>query len=474
MNCLNLIEVCLVFHRLTLILFNHFQPTNEPPINRMAQIQRRNKDNSNYPDINHTKVFHVHKLHDTTTSLENSKLQLLFNQTTGFLHKFIRLNKFGSYSTENNMTISFGAYDSLRDYSGAYLFKPSGVTKTCDTGLKFQEMIVSLGRIVSEVRVGYEDCPLKTHIVRIFHVHTELAEMINIENDVHLNREFNNQEFYMKINTEIRNGEMPRFYTDANGFQYQMRQRVNNTGVEANYYPITTGMLIQDEVQRVTLLTDHSMGGTSFREGELEVMLDRRPISDDKRGLQEGVEITDSMTHRFWLLVEKFDENEEKENETTKENDSIKKDIQKDSIEIETLSWIAQQRGNSMNYPLKLYFVESEEGPVNKTMKLLREDFLCNIHLVTARTMPLEANANLPTNEALVVLINQPNSCRFTRKIPCDVKGKSNETSLFTAAAARETLVTLLTGAKDEGKTGNIFDPDIPVNEMKAFKMTFE
>lgn len=75
------------------------------------------------------------------------------------------------------------------------------------------------------------------------------------------------------------------FYTDANGlgmqkrildyrpswdFTYDYDYQVEN--VTANYYPVDSAIYIEDEDLRMTILTDRTQGGSSLRDGTIELM----------------------------------------------------------------------------------------------------------------------------------------------------------------------------------------------------------
>ena len=87
------------------------------------------------------------------------------------------------------------------------------------------------------------------------------------------------------------------WYTDANGREMQKRIRdyrktwsLNNTEpVASNYYPVNSRMYLQDLTRglQLTVLTDRSQGGSSLKDGSLELMLHRRLLYDDHRGVVE-------------------------------------------------------------------------------------------------------------------------------------------------------------------------------------------
>ena len=45
--------------------------------------------------------------------------------------------------------------------------------------------------------------------------------------------------------------------------------------VSQNYYPVNTRMYVKDRQNQMTVLTDRSQGGTSMKDGQLEIMLHR-------------------------------------------------------------------------------------------------------------------------------------------------------------------------------------------------------
>ena len=91
-------------------------------------------------------------------------------------------------------------------------------------------------------------------------------------------------------------------YTDANGREFQRRQlnyrptwdlQVNEP-IAGNYYPITTGIYLEDTAARAQLsvLSDRAQAAASLRSGELEVMVHRRLVADDNRGVNEPLNET--------------------------------------------------------------------------------------------------------------------------------------------------------------------------------------
>ena len=72
------------------------------------------------------------------------------------------------------------------------------------------------------------------------------------------------------------------FYTDSNGRRWIKRVRNyrkywsvewEKEPVSSNYHPLTTAMYIKNDTTQLTLITDRPQGGTSLKDGEIEVMV---------------------------------------------------------------------------------------------------------------------------------------------------------------------------------------------------------
>lgn len=72
------------------------------------------------------------------------------------------------------------------------------------------------------------------------------------------------------------------FYTDSNGREmlkrvlnyrpsFELKENVEN--VSGNYYPITSRITLTDKITQFSVLNDRSQGGSSLRNGEIELMV---------------------------------------------------------------------------------------------------------------------------------------------------------------------------------------------------------
>jgi len=111
------------------------------------------------------------------------------------------------------------------------------------------------------------------------------------------------KELVSRMTTDIKNDG--QCYTDSNGREMLQRQRnfrpswkLNQTEpVAGNYYPVGTAIAIRDNRAQLTVLTDAVQAGTGcIANGELEMMVDRRLLKDDGRGVGEPLNETEKVT----------------------------------------------------------------------------------------------------------------------------------------------------------------------------------
>ena len=85
------------------------------------------------------------------------------------------------------------------------------------------------------------------------------------------------------------------FYTDSNGRELMQRKRnyrpswdiqLNDT-VFGNYYPVISRIVMRDSESdlEVALLNDRAQGGSSVKDGQIELMVSRSLFTKHIRGL---------------------------------------------------------------------------------------------------------------------------------------------------------------------------------------------
>jgi len=94
------------------------------------------------------------------------------------------------------------------------------------------------------------------------------------------------------------------WYTDSNGREFYQRIKdyrptwtyKADQPVAGNYYPVNAGIYLKDTTHQVTILNDRSQGGSSMNDGQLEIMVHRRTLVDDRRGVGEPINETQGIT----------------------------------------------------------------------------------------------------------------------------------------------------------------------------------
>lgn len=416
-------------------------------------------------------VFNVRKKQTGDVQLENQIMRLLFDGTSGFLQSITPKQRGKSLQC----ALNFAAYRSAQFHSGAYLFKPDREDQDVEKDVLAQytgsQMIfITSGVLASDVTVIYGN--FLVHTVRIYTTGTVLDNAIYIENNIDFEQPPKNREteLFMRFVTDIDNGVTPTMYTDQNGFQYHRRVKIPTLGIEANYYPITTSAFIQDNELRLTLLTTHAQGVAGYEPGHLEIMLDRRMLYDDYRGMGEGVVDNQLTRQKYWLVIEEL---------VTGQNDGTA------GVEYETPSNFVNQLINVHNYPAGVYFIEKPEELVHLTLSkevhLLTENFPCDIHLLTLRTQTEQNLPLFPSRSALMVLHRPSATCKI-KEIGSMCNGHyggkftnngDNSLQLFSRAKIDAVHSVTLTGLTQHESIRKFNKVSIKPMDIKTFNLTF-
>lgn len=224
-------------------------------------------------------------------SIENEFIKLSFSQDTGHLTSMTDLSS--KITTAVNQAFYWYNGSIIEEQpSGAYIFRPnSSHANLISTGGKVETF---KGPMVQEVRQVVS--PYISQVVRLYtgQKHAEFEYTVGpIPVGDHWGKEV-----ITRFDTDIKSNQL--FYTDANGREMQERKRdyrptwtLDNTEpVAGNYYPVNSRMYIKDSAKQLTVLTDRSLGGASLKDGSLEIMLHRRLLKDDKRGVAEPLNET--------------------------------------------------------------------------------------------------------------------------------------------------------------------------------------
>ncbi|XP_021352991.1 alpha-mannosidase 2x-like [Mizuhopecten yessoensis] len=174
-----------------------------------------------------------------------------------------------SYQTGNSNAYTFGT-------SVKAIQSLLGVTRP---------IIVISGKLVSQVRISHAHFQ---HVVTLYHNEGVQGKAVHIDNVATLNPKMNpDVELMMRFETDIVN-EHGRYFTDSNGFQLVSRLYRSELPIGANFYPITSMMVLEDKSRRLTLHAAQPHGVASLGDGHIDVMMERIPMSKGK-GLEEAV-----------------------------------------------------------------------------------------------------------------------------------------------------------------------------------------
>ncbi|OWF45656.1 lysosomal alpha-mannosidase-like [Mizuhopecten yessoensis] len=236
--------------------------------------------------------------------LKNKHLSLTFDGTTGKIRQMQQLEDSISIGISQDYMYYLGYHgnNSKDDYqnSGAYIFRPNGslATNFSQTSLKTKEYITFGDALVREVHQQFS--PWVSQVVRLYE-EEKYAEFEWTIGPIPIEDGYG-KEVISRFSTNL--NSFDTFYTDANGREILQRRYnhrdtwvLNQTeDVAGNYYPVNSRIFIRDEAKNVqfTVLTDRSQGGASLRAGSLELMVHRRLLADDHRGVGEPLNETGS------------------------------------------------------------------------------------------------------------------------------------------------------------------------------------
>ncbi|XP_058102931.1 alpha-mannosidase At3g26720-like isoform X2 [Magnolia sinica] len=176
--------------------------------------------------------------------------------------------------------------------SGAYIFRPNGTFPIKSEGKV--PLTVLRGPLLDEVHQKID-----SWIYQISRVYKgkEHAEIEFTVGPIPIDDGFG-KEIITQIASKMTTNKT--FYTDSNGRDFIKRIRDYrkdwdlqvNQPVAGNYYPINLGIYIEDNSTELSILVDRSVGGSSIVDGQIELMLHRRLLRDDSKGVGEALNET--------------------------------------------------------------------------------------------------------------------------------------------------------------------------------------
>ncbi|KAK4487386.1 hypothetical protein RD792_005986 [Penstemon davidsonii] len=335
----------------------------------------------------------------TCSDLESDKVEisnqhqtLTFDVNHGLLEK---INRKDGHINVVGEEISM--YSSTE--SGAYLFKPNGnaepITKPGG------QVVVSEGHLVQEVysypKTPFEKAPI-SHSTRVYNNGESTVQEFVIEKEYHvelLGDESDDKELIVRYKTDIDNNRI--FYSDLNGFQMSRRETYDKIPVQGNYYPMPSLAFLQrPNGERFSVHTRQSLGVASLKNGWLEIMLDRRLVRDDGRGLGQGVMDNRPMNVVFHITVET--------------NISLSSNPISNSRPMSP-SLLSHLIGAHLNYPINLFIAKKPESinvqPPPRSFSPLAASLPCDLHVVNFKVPRPLKYSQQPIDEPKFVLVFQ-------------------------------------------------------------------
>ena len=371
--------------------------------------------------------------------LENEHISLQFAKDHGMLSSLTTKSTRLTTEVEEDILMYTGSR------SGAYLFHPDGAPRSIVTeGQNNVVVVVVKGSIVSEL---YSYLNSVTRLARIYHTNSfegravEMAHMHDITS-------LSNVELVVRYSTSIRNERV--FFTDLNGLQMARRRTNELMPMEGNFFPMPNRAFMQADRQRFSVHTRQALGISSLVSGRFEILIDRRPLNQDDRGLPIGT--PDTKPHHISLFLSL---------ETLSTQSFATDEL------IANPSLFSHHLGARHNYPIyKLHSFNAPALKIPPAFSFLAAPFPCHMHLVNHKIWSQKQD------NSVVLLHNQGFDCRFTDQIcspelQSPVKDWQNFFQHATISRVVQSSISLL---HDETEvTANPID--VPPMEIHAFKL---
>ncbi|NXW07865.1 MA2A2 mannosidase, partial [Fregetta grallaria] len=385
--------------------------------------------------------------------LENQHLQACFLGRSGLLQASAGSIRRAGEEREQRVSSKFFVYGTRtsKDKSGAYLFLPDGEAKPY-TPKDPPVVRVTEGPLFSEVASYYQHVQT---IVRLYNVPGVEGLSLDVSCLVDI-RDHINKELALRFSTDIESDDT--FFTDLNGFQIQPRRYQQKLPLQANFYPMPAMAYIQDTQSRLTLHTAQALGVSSLGSGQLEVILDRRLMQDDNRGLGQGLKDNKRTCNRFRLLLER---------RTT---------ANKDGRPISFPSLLSHITSMHLNAEALVMPVAQEKPapPALRSFMPLSTTLPCDFHILNLRMLQAEDDS-LPSAEAALILHRKGFDCSLEAKnlgFNCTTsQGKLALGSLFQGLELGSLQPTSLTLMYPLGTASNSTNIHLDPMEIATFRI---
>jgi alpha-mannosidase len=234
-----------------------------------------------------------------TIELRNNLISAAFDISTGML---TGISADGVVLPINQTWGYYTSFDSALDStieaqnSGAYIFRPSMPDQKLIPFTPKRDAAKFLPTSVGIDVYAFFEEPWIQQVTRIQN-DSPYIEIEYTVGPIPINDE-RGKEIVTRLLTPIINNA--EFYTDSNGREFQKRKRNFRPSwdlevfepIAGNYYPVNAAIYIEDSAAALALMVDRSQGGTSLVDGSIEIMVQRRTLADDSRGVDEPLNET--------------------------------------------------------------------------------------------------------------------------------------------------------------------------------------
>jgi len=243
--------------------------------------------------------------------LENEYLSLGYDTLTGQIQSLESIQENFQMSIQQN--VSYYIPTNASQTSGAYIFRPADYIQATNTSIL--SYFVVQGPLVQELQTVYNESDI-TQVIRLYTgLDSVMGNYVDVEmhlGPLDINHPYRTgKEYVTRYFTNLDNEAT--FFTDDSGLEMQKRH-TNLTGrpgdydpgvaLSGNYYPVVSRIYIREENQfQFTIVTAHSHGGSSLVPGEVELMVHRRLLRDDGRGVGQALDDPHEVTPRFFLIA---------------------------------------------------------------------------------------------------------------------------------------------------------------------------
>ncbi|XP_078495203.1 lysosomal alpha-mannosidase [Ciona intestinalis] len=257
----------------------------------------------------------VKKVNNEDVTITNEFYKVKFDGNTGLMASIENIASGITVPVKQDMlwyNASMGN-DVSKQQSGAYIFRPNVSTPfQCSNGKPQLSIIKGSNLLVQEVYQKFSDWVWQ--VIRLYAGKKQIEVEWTV-GPIPVHDKWG-KEVISRYETNLETNGY--FYTDSNGREILERRKdyrptwhLNQSEfVAGNYYPVNSRIYIHDNQVQLTVLNDRSQGGSSLSTGQLELMVHRRLLGEDSKGVGEALNETgqfgDGLITRgkHWLLLD--------------------------------------------------------------------------------------------------------------------------------------------------------------------------